>query len=102
MTKKSRVSFKSRVVVWPGDKAAWRFLYMPKSDSAMLRKEFGRLSRGFSSLPVTATIHKISWDTSLFYDTRSACYLLPLKAQIRRKAEIDDDDTLTCVIALRI
>lgn len=99
---KPQLSFRSKVVVWPGSTAAWRFLYVPKKESAVLRKDYGRFSRGFSSLPVTVTVDSISWDTSIFYDSRSESYLLPLKAAVRKKAGIDDDDTVTCKLKIRI
>lgn len=68
----------------------------------MLRNEYGHLARGFGSLPVTAAINKVSWQTSIFYDGRSETYLLPLKADVRRKADIGEGDAVTCVLEIRI
>lgn len=98
---KGKLSFRAKVIVWPTETAAWRFLYIPKNNSAALRKEYGRFSRGFSSLPVAVTINKVSWETSIFYDSRSESYLLPLKAQVRKKADVADDDTVTCELKIR-
>lgn len=81
--------------------AAWRFLPLPKKESAAIKKEYVRFARGFGSLPVTATINKVTWDTSIFYDSRSESYLLPLKAQVRKQAGIDDDDTVACALKIR-
>lgn len=75
---------------------------LPKKETAAIRKKFGGHSRGFGSLPVTATINKISWQTSIFYDGRSETYLLPLKADVRRKANIEEGDAVTCALEIRI
>jgi hypothetical protein len=96
------ISYKSKVYVWPGEMAAWRFLPVPKKESAAIKKEYARFARGFGSLPVTATVNKVSWDTSIFYDSRSESYLLPLKAKVRKQADIADDDTVTCELKIRI
>ncbi|MBM3272544.1 DUF1905 domain-containing protein [Candidatus Kaiserbacteria bacterium] len=97
----TRHVFKARVYVWPGEMAAWRFLPMPKKESAVIKKDYARFARGFGSLPVTATINKVTWETSIFYDSRSESYLLPLKAAVRKKAGIADDDTVTCQLKIR-
>lgn len=102
MTVRKTISFRAKVIVWHTEAAAWRFLYVPKKESATIRKEYGRFSRGFSSLPVTVTIQKVSWETSIFYDSRSESYLLPLKAQVRKKAGITDDDAVACELKIRI
>lgn len=98
----SRLSFTAAVLLWPGAQSAWHFLPVPKKESAVIRDTYGHLARGFGSLPVTATINKISWQTSIFYDGRSETYLLPLKADVRRKADIEEGDLVTCALEIRI
>ncbi len=46
------------------------------------------VKRNFGSIRVTVTIGETSWQTSLFRDTMSNSYLLPVKAAIRRKEEM--------------
>lgn len=98
----TKYSFRSTVYLWPGQTAAWRFLPVPKKETADIKTKFGGHARGFGSLPVTATINKVSWQTSIFYDGRSETYLLPLKADIRRKADIEEGDAVSCALEIRI
>lgn len=88
-----RLSFKAKLWVWPGDKAAWRFVTVPKADSEKLRKTI-KLKRGFGSIRVRVKVGKTSWDTSVFPDSKSGTYLLPVKASVRRKEGIEDGDAV--------
>lgn len=47
-----------------------------------------------------ATIGKTQWKTSIFPDKRSRTYLLPLKAEVRKKERIFSEDTVSLTIEL--
>jgi hypothetical protein len=80
-------------MLWPGETAAWHFYIVPKKDSERIKdaytnggnKNSVRKLRGWGSIPVTVTIGKTTWKTSIFPDKRSGSYLLPLKAEVRKK-----------------
>ena len=98
MSKTSKKSnFKSSVIVYPG-MSGWRFLFIPKHKSREIKEKFGKSAKGWGSLPVFATIGKTTWKTSIFPDKKSGTYLLPLKAQVRKKENIYDDDNVSFVI----
>ncbi|MAZ56622.1 hypothetical protein CL653_02430 [bacterium] len=82
---------KSKILVYP-EMSGWRFLVLPKEVSVKIKEQFGSNARGWGSLPVEVTIGKTIWQTSIFPDKKSGTYLLPLKAQVRKKEEIYDDD----------
>ena len=70
---------------YPGP-AAWYFLTIPKKESvAIKKKQEGKLRRGWGSVRVRVVIGTTSWDTSVFPDSSSGCYLLPVKALVRKK-----------------
>lgn len=99
---KSRTyQFRSKVWVYPG-MDAWRFVTISKKDSEAIKKKYGAGARGWGSLLVTATIGHTSWDTSIFPDSKSATYLLPLKRVVRTKEGIDDGDLISYTIRLRL
>lgn len=75
--------------------AAWHFITLPQKESAEIKKNFGALKRGWGSLPVIATIGKTSWKTSIFPDKKAGAYLLPLKADVRKKENICENDIVT-------
>lgn len=95
MTK--RVTYKQKAKVWlyPGETAAWHFVSLDKKLSQKLRKEYRAFTRGFGSLPVEVTTGETTWKTSIFYDSKAETYMLPLKAEVRRKEGIRDGEHLT-------
>lgn len=86
-----RVTFRSKLWVYPGDKAAWRFVTVPKAESEMLRKKI-KLKNGFGSIRVEVKMGKTKWQTSIFPDSRSGTYLLPIKAPVRSAEGIEDGE----------
>lgn len=93
-------SFKAKVRLWPGETAAWHFILVPKDISAPLREKYKGLHRGWNSIKVKATIGKTVWDTSIFYDTKSAQYLLPVKAAVRKQESLYDGDEVKTKILI--
>lgn len=96
---KDEYKIKSKVYVYPGINA-WRFLGIPKKTGQEIKEKFGSKVRGWGSLPVSVTIRKTTWSTSIFPDKKSDSYLLPLKAKIRKIEDIDDDSVVTFSIIL--
>lgn len=96
-----RYRMRSQVWQYPG-MAGWFFLTLPQRQSDAIKKKFGKAARGWGSLPITATIGKTSWKSSIFPDRRTGAYLLPLKAAIRKKENIAIDDPVTFTITLRV
>jgi hypothetical protein len=56
------------------------------------------MKHGWGSVPVTVTIGTTTWKTSIFPDKESGGYLLPLKADVRKKEHIAADSS----VALRL
>ncbi len=90
---------KAKVWLYSGE-AAWHFITLPKKESDLIKDRFSGLTRGWGSLPVTVTIGKTSWKTSIFPDKKAGAYLLPLKADVRKKEEINAGDTVAFTIEI--
>ena len=88
-----KYSFKAELWVWEGQ-GAWHFLTLPKDISAEIKEAFCTGRPGFGSIRVTAIIKGHVWKTSIFPDSKSGCYLLPVKAEIRKKANISAGDKI--------
>lgn len=88
-----KASFKAKLWVWPGDKAAWRFVTVPKAESENIKKKI-KLKRGFGSIRVHVKVGKSTWDTSIFPDSKSGTYLLPVKASVRRAEALEDGELM--------
>jgi hypothetical protein len=80
---------------------AWRFLGVPKEVAEKIKAgEKGKVRRGWGAMKVKAKIGKTEWSTSIFPDSRSGTYLLPLKKEIRKREGILDGDEVS--ISLQI
>lgn len=94
--------FKERSEVWlyPG-MAGWHFVSLSKKNAQDIKNAFGKHAKGFGSLPVTVTIGKTSWDTSIFPDKRTETYLLPIKASARKAEGIFANERISFQIKIR-
>jgi hypothetical protein len=97
----AQYSFTASVWLYPG-KGGWYFVTVPQEISDDIGTLFEGLSRGWGSFPATITIGVTRWQTSIFPDKASATFLLPLKAQIRKKEEIDEGDTVSILLELDV
>ncbi len=74
-----------------GGQASWFFVTVPKDISVDIKEVAGPLKRGFGSVRVIAKIGITTWHTSIFPDSKTGCYFLPLKKEVRRAENIDSD-----------
>ncbi len=51
-------------------------------------------------MKVIATVKGIAWHTAIWFDNKHDTYLLPLKAEIRKKADLRSGDIIDVSIAV--
>ena len=74
--------------MWKGEAAGrWYFVTVPEEQSAEIRAHALGSPRGFGSVRVEARIADVIWRTSVF-PLNSGGYILPVKADVRRRAGI--------------
>jgi hypothetical protein len=54
------------------------------------------------SLPVEVTIGTTTWKTSIFPDTKTKAYVLPIKAEVRKKEGITADTSVSLLLEIRV
>ena len=96
-----KLKFRTEVIVWPGE-APWHLTHLPKLRSQELRKKFRSKQRGWNSLPVEVTLGKTVWRTSIFFDKKSESYILPLKAEVRKKEGVYQGDKIAYSIEILV
>ena len=87
-------AFTATLWLHPGE-AGWHFLTLPEQLAEEIRDGLAALRRGFGSVKITATISGHSWDTSLFPDSHSGTYLLPVKKAVRTATGLTAGDAVT-------
>lgn len=86
---------------WKPD-ASWHFISVPEEASATIKAFAPETKRGFGSVRVRVRIGETDWQTSLFPDKKSGCYLLPVKKAVR-SAEglaVGQDATVTLELVM--
>lgn len=91
---------RSKVWMYPGA-AAWYFVNVNKKVSREIKETFGESERGFGSIRVVVTVGHTSWKTSIFPDSKSGTYLLPIKADVRKKEGIREGMMLSYAIKIQ-
>lgn len=85
--------------LWSGEGGSWHFVTVPEDQSAEIRAQAFAGPRGFGSVRVEATVNGVTWRTSVF-PQRSGGYILPVKAEVRRKAAIAAGDEIRVTLEL--
>ena len=94
------ISVTARLWLWSEGQGTWHFLTVPAEQAIEIRAHsFGSSRRGFGSVRVEATIGGVSWRTSVF-PQKSGGYILPIKADVRRRAGISAGDEVTVELEL--
>lgn len=94
-------AFTGKVWMYSGE-GAWYFVTLPVKYAEEIKAvtaETG-INHGFGSVKVTAQIGDAKWDTSIFPDSKSGSYLLPLKKDVRVKAKLVDGTAVNVIITI--
>ena len=87
----------------PPAKASWHFVTItgPAADAIRVRAFELRAmggARGFGSVRVRASVDGVAFDSSAFPHKESGGYLLPVKAEVRRKAGVAEGDLVEVAV----
>ena len=77
---------------WRGP-SPFHFVTVPEEQSAALHAASSRVTYGWGMIPVTATIGRTTWTTSLF--PKDDAYLIPIRKSVRDAEELDVGDVVT-------
>ena len=94
------ISVTAPLWLWSEGQGNWHFVTVPPEQSVEIKAHsFGSNRRGFGSVRIEATINGVAWRTSVF-PHRSGGYILPVKAEVRRRAGISAGDEVTVELEL--
>lgn len=78
----------------------WYFVSLPKEMSKEIRNMLKSEEEGWGRLKAVAKIGNSEWKTAIWFDSKNEIYLLPLKAEIRRKENIEAEKQIEVVLWL--
>ena len=93
-------TFDGELWIYPGPKP-WHFVTLPV-DIAEQIKIFQPPKAGFGSVRVSVTIGSATWQTSLFPAKEANSYILPVKADIRKKEKLSAGGSYQIRLDLRV
>ena len=87
------VKYEFSAKVWhyssSGSTMGWYVVFLPTNLAKEIRENLKCLEEGWGRMKVTAKIGNSDWQTAIWFDTKHDTYLLPLKAEIRKKEKIE-------------
>jgi len=99
MIERQTFEFTAKVWTWQlpnrSTVANWYFITVEGETAAEIRFASLGFTAGFGSVRVRATIGMTTWGTSIFPHRESGGWMLPIKADVRKRENINAGDALT-------
>lgn len=96
---KGQIQYAFSAKVWqhaaPG---GWYFVSLPTDISTEIRANLGWQEEGWGRLKASAKIGTSQWETAIWFDNKHQTYLLPLKAAVRKKEQIESNEDVDILI----
>lgn len=92
-------TFISKIWMFGGE-GSWYFANLPKDISDEIKQISSDSKNAFGSVKVIVNINKSTWQTSLFPDSKSKCYVVPIKKSIREAEKLKVDQSTSINIKM--
>jgi Domain of unknown function (DUF1905) len=92
-------TFTSLLWEWQG-KGAWCFVSLPQEYYEVIKQLSAGAKKGFGSVRVVVQVGSTTWRTSVFPDSRTKTFLLPIKKEVRSKEALGVDSLITVHVRL--
>jgi hypothetical protein len=97
----TKIKYKFSAKIWQHSAlGGWYFVSLPIELSNEIRGNLQWQEEGWGRLKAIAKIGNSEWNTAIWFDTKHSTYLLPIKAEIRRKEKIELNQMLEISICL--
>jgi len=94
-----RYSFSDKI--WRhNSNGGWFFISLPKKISKEIRENLSWQEEGWGRMKAYASIKEYEWSTAIWFDKKQDTYLLPLKADIRKKVNLKINDIISVTISI--
>ena len=93
------LEFSGEVWFWRGP-SPYHFVTVPDEECGPIEAASARVSYGWGMIPVTATVGRTTWTTSLF--PKDGGYVVPLKDKVRDAEGLDVGDVITVRLTIDV
>lgn len=97
----AEVTYDFSATLWQHETpGGWHFVSLPKDISTEIREHFQWQEEGWGRMKAVAKINELKWETSIWFDTKRNAYILPIKAEIRKKQNYKVGDEIHLQISM--
>ena len=93
-----KYEFEAKVWQYAAPSGGWYFVSLPVDIAAEIRIILKSEEEGWGRLKARAKINNTEWDTAIWFDSKAKTYILPLKAEIRKKEKLEKDKNVRIII----
>ncbi|MEQ8518588.1 MAG: DUF1905 domain-containing protein [Cytophagales bacterium] len=91
----NKIKYQFSAQLWKYDaENAWYFVSLAQKMSEEIRSQLQWQEEGWGKMKAIAKIRDLEWKTSIWFDSKRQCYVLPIKAEIRKKLSLKEKDQL--------
>ena len=84
---------------YPGE-GGWHFVSLPPEIGDDITDVTAGIRAGFGSVRVAVTVGTTSWQTSIFPDSKTRTYLLPVKKAVRDAEKLQTGDSVRAQVQI--
>ena len=103
-------AFAGECWLWTAEnQVCWHFVSLPQDKSEEIKFFHDNLHgvihgrrRGWGAVRVQVTVGKTTWETSIFPYAKTNTYILPIKADVRKKEKISVGDLLHISLKINV
>ena len=99
MLHKIKYAFTAKIWQHQGQ-GGWYFVSLPLEFTKEIRENLKWQEEGWGRMKATASVNQLEWDTAIWFDKKHDTYLLPIKAEIRKKAKLELNQIMEVCISI--
>ena len=99
MERSETFEFTASLWRYPGE-GGWHFVSLPPELGDEITELTAGSRAGFGSVRVSATVGATSWRTSIFPDSKTRSYVLPVKKEVRDAEKLGPGDNVRARIQI--
>ena len=90
-----KIKYEYSTNMWKHDSpGGWYFVSLPKDLSKEIRDNLKWQEEGWGRMKAFAQIGALIWETAIWFDTKADTYILPIKADIRKKSNLKTNQNI--------
>lgn len=94
-----KIKYEFTAKMWKhSSSGGWFFVSLPKDLSKEIRENLKWQEEGWGRMKADVQLRELKWETAIWFDTKMATYLLPIKNEIRKKLNLETNKTMDIVM----